>query len=377
MVRKFLKQQKKRIGEINLHDGPARDAVLSAYTVGLKLYKNYDRLKEIAFEFMDSYIGLENLTEKEQNELWKDILWCRIRYGIIAKEYFAYRLDYLSDKGRKLFISSESRHKFYRAVNNKNYMDFLDKKTETGRLLGEFYYRDYVCVYDETDFDAFREFVGKQPRFIYKPVKDFGGHGIKIFDSTKYKSIEELFRVIIFNGPCICEELIVQGEEIAKLHPESVNTIRTVTYLDGDGEVHIQWCFLRMGVGESHTDNMTGGGISAFIDFDSGVVVEKGRNYKREEFIYHPDSGVQLIGLKMPEWDQFKERLTKMARALPQIRLVGWDLAYTDRGWVLVEGNAHPACVAPQVMEYRGRAQNYQAMVDLYQSEQEEGGRNE
>ena len=51
---------------------------------------------------------------------------------------------------------------------------------------------------------------------------------------------------------------------------------------------------------------------------------------------------------------------------------VGWDLALTKKGWVLVEGNARPQCVTVQTVTKKGYKPYYDKMYTLVSKELEE-----
>lgn len=368
-MKKLLRRIKQAVISTGPKSGLWKQIVVSAYILGLRLVGRYNkRSRQILAAILKYRPELEN-DRKGLKTLFREIVYCGFMYGILPKEYFIYRFDLLSHEGRSTFVTRGNKYKFYRKFNNKNYAEFLNRKTETIRLFSEFYHRDVLCIYDEDDFPAFCGFIEKHPRFIYKPAQDYGGHGIKIYNSRLYSSREELFDLLLFNGAAVCEELIVQGREIAQFHPESVNTVRIVTYRSDDGFAHTQWCFLRMGAGGSHTDNMSAGGISALIDFETGIICDCGRDYDGNRYVFHPDSGKQLVGFNIPKWDEVKAMVQKLANVLPQVRFVGWDLAYTDEGWVFVEGNARPQCVAPQITAYNGKLAAYEAMYEIYEAD--------
>ena len=168
------------------------------------------------------------------------------------------------------------------------------------------------------------------------------------------------------NGFCVVEELIIQAHEIAQFHPESVNTMRIVAYRASAEETLIQWCFLRMGMGGSHTDNMSSGGLSALVDPATGIIYTTGRDWLGKTHLFHPDTGVQLVGFQIPEWDVLMGLVKEISNVIPEVKLVGWDFAYSEKGWTFVEGNARPQCVSAQITEYNGKRHLYENMNALY-----------
>lgn len=344
-----------------------------AYRAALCLMGKGKRRKKAAMEIMARYLTPEEMANKRiVNRTYTDILASRFMYGTVTREYFSFDFKYLTHEARKTFVTRNNKYPYYRAFNDSNYTDYLNMKTETYRKFKEYYGREVLCVYDEEDFEAFCDFVSRHPRFIYKPACDYGGHGVEIFDVQEHESLEDLFSIIIYNGACVVEELIVQADPIRALHPDSVNTMRVVAFLTPSGETEIQWCFLRMGMGGSHTDNMSSGGLAIMVDPKTGVAFLPGRDWLGAEHIYHPDTGEKLIGLQIPEWDKLLELVKNLSHVIPQIRLVGWDLAYTERGWVFVEGNARPQCVSAQLTRFNGKLHLYQHMMEQFEGAQQE-----
>ncbi|MCR4754955.1 MAG: hypothetical protein K5868_05400 [Lachnospiraceae bacterium] len=72
---------------------------------------------------------------------------------------------------------------------------------------------------------------------------------------------------------------------------------------------------------------------------DTGIVTTDGFTELYGSFQNHPDTNVKLKGYQIPKWDDLLDITKKLAQVLPNIRYVGWDMALTHKGWVLVEGN--------------------------------------
>lgn len=346
--------------------------IVNMYKAALVIMGRYGRRKQSIVDMI-----VENLPEEQKNDsriirkLFREIVYCRFMYGISAKEYFVFEFEKLSHEGRKTYLTRGNKYKFYRQFNDPNYTGFFNEKTETFRKFGKFYNRDVLCMYDEDDYQAFLDFIAKHERFIYKPADDYGGHGIEIYNAADFSSKEDLFTIIMSGGSCVVEELIVQADEIARFHPASVNTVRVVAFHSPAGNTEIQWCFLRMGMGGSHTDNMSSGGLAAMIDPKTGIIYTTGRDWLGEIHMCHPDTGVQLVGYQMPEWDKLMELLHEIVTVVPQVRLVGWDFAYSDKGWVFVEGNSRPQCVSAQITEFNGKLHLYENMYNMFVEETE------
>lgn len=343
--------------------------------LGLLILGKYKRVSEQINLAIEKYVNPDEIkNQKKFKKIFNDILFCRYIYLIKPEEYFIYHFTNLSHEGKAAYLTSIKRLKIYKKINNYNYVDYFDYKTETYRKFKPFFGRDALAIYENLTFDEFKTFVEKHPKFIYKPGSNYGGFGIKIYDSKDYKNMKNLYKEILDAGYGIIEELIIQDPEIAKIYPNSVNTVRVVSYCKENGEIKVLWSFLRMGVDGSIVDNMNSGGIAAMIDPETGIIYERAKNYKGEEFIFHPNTGVKLVGFEIPAWDELLNLIKKLACVISEYRLVGWDLAYSTKGWVLVEANARPHVVTAQIPHFNARLKQFEELEKLYE---EEVGENE
>ena len=96
---------------------------------------------------------------------------------------------------------------------------------------------------------------------------------------------------------------------------------------------------LRTGRKGSHVDNWGAGGIGYDFDIETGICVGYGRDKKNRPYIFHPDSGVQMVGFKLPNYEVLKKTIIEMSQLVPAARFVGFDIAITQEGYELVEMN--------------------------------------
>lgn len=147
------------------------------------------------------------------------------------------------------------------------------------------------------------------------------------------------------------EELIEQSDDMKRLHPESVNTVRIPAYRTRKGLV-VHRPFLRVGTGAHIVDNGGNGGILIAVDKETGTTISLGVDERGIKYVYHPDTKILLVGIQLPEWSKAITIVKKAMDMVPNgINIVGWDLAHTDHGWVIVEGN-HKGQFVGQQMAY-------------------------
>lgn len=159
---------------------------------------------------------------------------------------------------------------------------------------------------------------------------------------------EEAARAIAGEGTLITE-LVRQGGYAGSVFPGSLNTLRVVTMVDPeDGEPFVVSAIHRFGTSRSApTDNVSRGGVRCVVDVETGRlsagkanwVLEDGRFVELEA---HPDTGARLAGTVVERWPDVVATLLGVVRRLPFLVYVGWDVAVTEDGLVVVEGNHSP-----------------------------------
>ena len=98
---------------------------------------------------------------------------------------------------------------------------------------------------------------------------------------------------------------------------------------------------MRFGGGNSHVDNSHAGGFFVSIDLESGKLKEKGMTFMEfggDDVFSHPDSGYVFKDFKIPYFDEVCELIMKATSVIPD-RYIGWDVAISDKGPIIIEAN--------------------------------------
>lgn len=287
--------------------------------------------------------GGDRYTKKERKKIARMILNDYAVYGFQVNEWFFYNVRNLSDYGKRLYITEgKSRWHYYAVLNKPENTILFDDKSKTYELFQKYYRREILTVRSAEDRQACDAFVAKYPEIIVKPIDGAGGKGVAVFAG---ESFDELMRK--YEKGFILEPRIRNAREIADFHPQSLNTIRIVTIrMDDKTIIPLSW--MRLGKGDSCMDNVSSGGISCFIDVESGVII-RALDKKNNFFIFHPDTHKQILGFTIPRWEEAKAIVKELAMVVPSNRFTGWDLALTDDGWALVEANARSQLGSPQL----------------------------
>ena len=138
----------------------------------------------------------------------------------------------------------------------------------------------------------------------------------------------------------IVEPYIDQHDSITNLYPHGVSSARIVTICE-NGNIEIILASLLVGAGGLQMSNFHQGGLRIPINIKTGELEEKGLRVKQGRGWYteHPDTGVAFKGFKLPYWDEVIKLIMLCHQSLPAIHSVGWDIAFSKNGPLLIEGN--------------------------------------
>ncbi len=287
----------------------------------------------------DSYLS-DMDDKKRAKRMHSEMMRDYVAYGALPEDYMFFDFEKLSRVGKSEYITDKMRFWLLYQINSKN--DFLTffNKYKSYQTFKNFYKREAILIKSEDDYNLFLSFLTKHRELVVKRVEFSRGRDVQLI---KYEDSvpEDIFRQLmddIDDKGYIVEEKIKQHQDMLCLNPSSVNTVRIPTLLTENG-VEIFNPVIRIGRAGSFVDNAAQGGILAAVDKVSGIVYTKGRTENNQSFVIHPDSGIVIPGFKVPEWDSLVEIVKEAALVVRTTKYVGWDMAYSDRGWVIVEGN--------------------------------------
>ena len=274
-----------------------------------------------------------------KNYIVRDMVYCLHRFGISFEEYCIYYFINRNFYSRSKFVSDKLRHYYCELVNSKEISQILNDKYSCYIHYKEFFKREVLGCYSVNDKAQFLAFARHYKQFILKPMGGNCGHGVKKCLFSDEATFSSLFDSVISQGPFVIEELIKQGKEMASLHPQSINTVRVSTFVLND-TVQIIAAVLRIGKGDSVVDNAGSGGMYASVDVEHGIVQTDARTYTDIHYNIHPDTGTPIVGFRLPQWSDALSLIHRIALKRKGSTLIAWDIAYSECGWLMVEGNA-------------------------------------
>ncbi|MDH3666048.1 MAG: hypothetical protein OEN23_03870 [Paracoccaceae bacterium] len=174
------------------------------------------------------------------------------------------------------------------------------------------------------------------PVFV-KPT--FGTRGKGAFISAPGDDVDEIFQS---TSGVLVQPVLQQHPTIAAIKPGVINSVRIDTLLT-DGRCVNSAAVQKLGQGDAPVDNGGHGGLVVQIDLETGRLTRLAKQKARfgpEAFSVHPDTGASFAGTQIPFWSELRTIVCRAAFALPELPTLGWDVAVTPDGPVLIEANS-------------------------------------
>lgn len=303
-------------------------------------YKRFfTKLKAVAEQENRSFLGLV-----------LDTGWCVFRHGLALSDYLNYRIYNRSSQERKEYAGIRVENTFYETVSPSAHRYRFSHKPTFMQEFSAYTKRSFL-VPAEDNYSQFLEFLNTHETFMSKPYDGLAGQDVKKVHTKDIPDPRAYFEDCIKNRYFL-DELVIQHPDMNVLCPSSVNTMRVMTFND-HGKPEILWMGLRVGNGVNAVDNFHADGMIVSINQETGCLVGNGVNTEHS-FTHHPATGIQFDGFRIPCFEEAKALALKAALESDKILVVGWDVAISENGPVIIEGNRRPGFVLPQMADGRG-----------------------
>lgn len=176
--------------------------------------------------------------------------------------------------------------------------------------------------------------------FVVKPVRGKKGGGFRLC-----RSLDALGEPA--PSAVMATAFVQQADYAQAIFPGSLNTLRVLMLRGEDGAAFVAAATHRFGrQASAPVDNFSAGGVVARVALDTGLLdlaasIEPGNRVAFAE--RHPETGAPIAGVAVERWAEVTALVAKLGTALPFLRYVGWDIAVTPSGPVVIEGNSHPS----------------------------------
>lgn len=280
---------------------------------------------------------LHHKTGRSRISLLSDMRRCAVAYGAGYTDYALFEMYKLSDAQRDTYITRGRNNELMRRYNDLGAAAVFDDKRQFDTRFAAYLNRDFICA------DAPREdvlaFVRRHDTVVLKPALGMCGKGVELLHVCEQGGAEAVCDYIQqASVPMVIEERLVQHETVAAVYPPAINTARIVTILKDD-TVHVVCAYWRIGNNGAKVDNFNSGGMVVPIDEKSGIVRDHAVDKQKCVYERHPYTDAPIKGFALPFWEEALALVTAAAKEVPRVRYIGWDVAFTENGVCLVEGN--------------------------------------
>lgn len=315
-------------------------------TIGFVLKRMLGMNYKAMFENIDA---ISKKTGRSRLWLLQDMVRCSMKHGSGHIDYEQFEMYNMTEAQRSTYLTRGRNNAIVKQYNDPSYNHFLHNKDEFNARFNAYLDRDWALMREKENAIAFLQ---KHEALIIKPLDGSCGIGVRKLRTADFGSAEQAYDALwASDGNALLEELIQQHPAVSAIYPDSVNTVRAVTlYKDGKARV-ITTCF-RMGQGGNHVDNLNAGGLVVPVDEKTGTIRLRAMDKEKKVHTHHPSTGNAITGFQFPDWEKAMALVCRAAEEIPQLGYLGWDVAFSVNGPVLVEGNEYPGNGLLQLPEH-------------------------
>ena len=274
--------------------------------------------------------------------------------GYLADQFVLYNLD----KHKKRDYLSEFEWYKSRYI-NEPFNDMFDNKIICNEVLEPnilvpklFVIKNQGMLVKCSNVDTYEgiiELLHKQKKLFIKPIKAGKGKGVFLLSASDGQlylnedkiSADQMIEFLKKDSNWLISEAMEQVDYLKGLYHKTSNTIRLITWKSPKTrEFEVFFAVQRIGTKETiPVDNASRGGLIAKVDLATGVLSEARNLFSLDSWEYHPDSGGQIKGSQIPDWDEIKAEMLHLANKFPFMSFVAWDILITEEGICIIEAN--------------------------------------
>ena len=290
-------------------------------------------------------------------EIEKDIIEAKKYNHISLGEYEWTGFHDLTQEQKKTVSTLWTRSEFRKKFTDRRYIGTLMNKYIFSKVFADYYGRKCVQTADVTE-DVLKMLAEGKGQVVYKPNCKGQGEGVCVLPATGKAEIEETLQYIKTHGNGIVEEYICQDDAMEMMNPRAVSIVRFYSVSSPYG----MYLFAPVFTTAMYKDIANGcqDALTAMADIRRGIVLTDAVDQlNNEEYEVHPVTGTAFRGFQINHWD---ETIAMMKKAVPlakRISNIGWDVAITKDGPLIIEANTIPGFNTAQYKGYSHLTEGY------------------
>jgi len=280
-------------------------------------------------------------TNKSKFQITTDAFSASLKHNISILDYFYFRFYEKQEDERMKWAGTGYMYEYQLKMNPKSARNVLEDKRIFLKRYHAFILHKHVTLEQiKENAPDFQEVMhNPSGKIVFKDALGQCGFGIQIDEAINWNH-ESIIQHMEMKGFNMLESFVQQANELQAMSPSGLNTVRIFTQLTQNDEVVLLGSRLRITI-NSNVDNMASGNMAAVIDESNGIVVSEGvfSDITKENCQTHPVTGMKIIGFQVPFWKETIDMVKQAALLEKSNRSIGWDVAITNQGPELIEGN--------------------------------------
>ncbi|MEP6842791.1 MAG: sugar-transfer associated ATP-grasp domain-containing protein [Pseudolysinimonas sp.] len=264
-----------------------------------------------------------------------DMLWCAAVLEAAFQDYYDWDFQLLTRSERRTFMTHPKSNHLVNRYNQPEYRHTFRDKIEFNTAFPDQIGRAWLDVRQATSTEL-RHFALAHGRIMAKVPDSLSGIGIRSYRADEIVDWDAFRAKLLAGRQFLVEEFIVQHHEMDRICPTSVNSLRMISFFDGQNTTLLA-SVLKIGNG-GDVDNFSSGGMYTMLD-DEGVARYAAFDAAGGTYSVHPLSGVSIVGFRVPDYREAIALVNQVSPVVPQVPYIGWDVAVTPNGPILIEGN--------------------------------------
>lgn len=336
--------------------------------LGLRLYMFTFWMSYQNRRFFESYLpAFRKLKDKKKFHIiafellkltliWKCLPYHYFRYGLYQKKFsFKKILDFLPETIFYYQILPKINKQMFLLDDKSIFEDFLKGQ-------GILYPKTILKIIKGTTFDNNSHIINSESNLkkvlnnsksniLFCKPSDCGSGGKDIFILKRSgdhfydnvgKTFDYEFIKILRSSDWIVQEGVENSHSISKFYKHSTNSFRVLTYFTPGLGSRVMYCILKFGNNKAYTDNAHTGGVYVRVDIKTGELDDIAYDENLHEYKSHPFTGIIFAGHKVNGIKEVIEMAVRLGNKFPNLTFVGWDIALSSKGAMVLEGNSSP-----------------------------------
>ena len=299
-------------------------------------------IKEFSGEMAEKY-GLD------PKFVEKDIIKAKKYNHISFGEYEWTGFYRLSEAQKRTVSTLWTRAEFRKTFTDRRYICILMNKFIFSKVFDEFYRRKCFMA-AEMNAELVKRLAGDCGKIVYKPNCKGQGQGVRVLNVETDEQLAAALELFKSEDNAIVEEFIRQHEVMASFNPNAVNIVRFYSVASHAGMyifAPVLTTAVNMDISNGSQDALT-----AVVDIRTGRVLTDAVDQNNiVDYSAHPLTGTAFRGAELPYWQECVELLRRAVPLAGKISNIGWDVAITENGPLIIEANTIPGFNSAQ---YRG-----------------------